>query len=87
MSNESHEWDLPITIRRRPSNRKLGQIKIEDISRLWDAMVDKAHELGFVIAGIPKPKATNCPSCGRLMLGTGRRCSMCGLNLDTGKVS
>ena len=87
--SESNEWELPLTIRRKPSHRKLGPITYEQFERLWDNLVHKAHELGFTIAGVPRPKRTNCPHCGRIIrrpAGMGGRCPMCGVDVETGKV-
>ena len=89
MAAESNEWEIPsLTIRRRPSGRKLGPITQDDYDRLWDLMVKVAHDVGFVIAGVPRPKQTNCPHCGRMVLSPQlKRCGRCGYSFETGKVS
>jgi len=64
---ESTEWELPITIRRRPSERTKGYIAEPELHQLWDELVHRAYELGFTISGVPKPKSENCPSCGKII--------------------
>ena len=82
MSSESANWELPITIHRRPSTRGLGPITDSDMFKLFDAMVVLAYEKGYTIAGVPRPTQTNCPKCGRLVRSAElKRCPLCGAGL------
>ena len=79
---ESPEWELNLTIRRRPSNRKLGLISQSEVEQLRNKMAEMAAALGLVLGGTPAPKRANCDVCGRIisnvMLG---KCQWCGARM------
>ena len=80
---ESNEWTLDLELRRKPSERKKGPIDQPTIDGLLTKLCKLAYTEGYVLFGMPKPKRTNCPHCGRILRGgvTQTRCPMCGLVL------
>jgi rubrerythrin len=85
---ESAEWEITATLRRRPGTRTaLGMITEAEFAGVWDKMVEMAYKRGFTLSGLPRAKRTNCPHCGRIVRNpVAKRCPMCGVNFETGKV-
>lgn len=65
----ANEWELNLTLRRRPSERKRGQISDEDMTTIYNELVQLAHTKGYTLGGIPKAVRFNCPHCGKILRG------------------
>lgn len=79
---QATEWEMGLTIFRRPSERKKGPINDKDFDVLMDKLVKAAFDHGYVIAGVPKPKRDNCPNCGKIVRSPLKdKCGFCGLVL------
>ena len=75
---ESEEWEVTLTVVRRPSDLHKGFIKIREFTDLFLELKAWALKKGFEVTGNPKTKRTNCPACGRIVRSlTAKRCPMC----------
>ena len=79
---ESEEWEVNLSVVRRPNDRHKGLITDSQFRDLFMEMQAWALGKGFAISGLPKTKRTNCPSCGRIIRSlTAKRRPMCGESL------
>jgi len=77
-SDRSNLWHLDMHLRRKPSQRKLGQISEREAKEVWAKMCGLANQEGFVLEGMPRPISENCPNCGRLIRNPrARTCPFC----------
>ena len=81
---EASEWKLNLTIRRRPSNRKLGMIGQSEVEQLRNKMVELAAGLGMTLGGTPEPARDNRPGCGRIIRSVSGKCGWCGRRISNG---
>ena len=75
---ESEEWEVKLSIVRRPSELDKGFINDREFTDLFLELKAFALKKGFEVTGKPETKRTNCPSCGRIIRSlTAKRCPMC----------
>ena len=84
---QSNDWQLTLTLRRRPSNQGMGLIGQPAVDALLAKLSTVAEAEGFTLSGTAKAVRMNCPHCGRIIRTLGaKRCPMCGVNFETGRV-
>lgn len=75
---ESEEWEVNLSVVRRPSERSKGLITDNQFHDWFLELQAWALKQGFSVTGLPKTKRTNCPTCGRIIRSlTAKRCPMC----------